>query len=124
MWLNTLLVFLGGGLGSVLRYFLGFYFNSSSCWIPLGTLLANLLACFTLGYLAGLGTKNMVSPSHSLLIGAGFCGGFSTFSTFSKESLSLLQKENLSWGFFYLGASLLLGLVFVRLGIFSADFFH
>ncbi len=87
------IVFFGGGLGSLVRY-------SLSQWIstlhrqsfPWGTFTVNVAACFTLGLIVGLADyKQMMSPSARLFWTVGFCGGFSTFSTFSNEILLLLQ---------------------------------
>lgn len=117
MWLNALLVSIGGGLGSFCRYALSIYAANWSLWFPFGTFLANLLACFILGCLTGLSLKNNLSTNYNLLLGTGFCGGFSTFSTFSKECLQLLQAGNLGQGFAYLSLSIILGLLMVYLGI-------
>lgn len=86
-------MFLGGGLGSVLRYSIGKWVGTLHTHIfPFGTLAANVLACFALGVLVGLADqKQLLSPSARLFWSVGFCGGFSTFSTFSLETISLIQ---------------------------------
>ncbi len=105
-----LIVFTGGGLGSALRYF-------SGCWInnyylqtfPLATLFANVSACFVLGLVIGFADhKQLLSASSRLFWAVGFCGGFSTFSTFSQETLTLFQAGQQ-------GSSLLYVLVSVAL---------
>ena len=88
-----LAVFVGGGTGSVLRWWLGMKFNPMHHAIPIGTLIANLLGAFIIG--AGLAWFNRlthVDPMWKLLITTGFCGGLTTFSTFSAEVVFLLQQ--------------------------------
>lgn len=91
---NLLLVFGGGGLGSLIRYALGRWVNTfHQHHFPLGTLLVNIAACLILGIVVGLADhKQVLSASSRLFWAVGFCGGFSTFSTFSNESLFLLQN--------------------------------
>lgn len=84
---TLLLVFVGGGLGSMLRFAFSKWLNGSA--FPIGTLLANVLASMILGYLTGKLLE--VSNPMKALLAIGFCGGFSTFSTFSSESFQYLQ---------------------------------
>ena len=78
-----LLVFLGGGFGSSLRYLLGKYLNSDITGIPYGTFAANLLGSLLIGVILGLSAKeNVLTQNQTLLLATGFCGGFTTFSTF------------------------------------------
>ena len=93
--LNLIAVFLGGGLGCVCRYGLGLYIPSTL--FPFATLCANVFACFILGGLTGAGSRvnNGILP-YTALIGTGFCGGFSTFSTFTKEHF-LLAEAGFYW---------------------------
>ena len=86
-------IFIGGGLGSILRYGMGRWLNAGHSYaFPVGTFAANILACFILGLVIGLAEQKMViSPVMRLFWAVGFCGGFSTFSTFSYENLLLLQ---------------------------------
>ena len=115
-----LLVAIGGALGSVLRYltseyFKQFTFNS----FPIGTFTANILGCLLIGILIGSLDKsgNDDAPLKWLLV-TGFCGGYTTFSTFSYENLRLFQQGNYGLALFYLGSSILLGLLAVALGLF------
>jgi fluoride exporter len=88
---QVFLVFIGGGLGSLARFGLGKLFLRWSSALPLGTLTANVLACLILGMFTGWATlKNQDPGSYRAFITVGFCGGFSTFSTFSNESIQLM----------------------------------
>lgn len=111
-----LLVFIGGGLGSVCRFALGRWLGVVG-FFPWGTFVANILACILLGALLSLSSRDWLAPSLRPLLIAGFCGGFSTFSTFSNEVLQLLRQEQWGWATLYISSSLLGGLVAVWLGL-------
>lgn len=113
---NIIYVFLGGGLGSVCRYLIGQYFTTSDSSFPIGTFVANFLACLILGVLLGYQMKDDFNQNLSLLFVTGFCGGFSTFSTFSSESLKLFQSNQAGVALFYIGGSIIMGLIAVYLG--------
>ena len=92
---NILIVFGGGGVGSIVRYLLGRWVaGHNGVWpFPLGTFIVNITACLILGIVIGFADeKQVLSPSVKLFLTVGFCGGFSTFSTFSAETLGLIQK--------------------------------
>lgn len=114
---SVLLVFLGGGLGSSLRYLIGKSFNNTSSLFPWGTFIANLLGCLLIGIILGYSLqKAKLSEAYVLLLATGFCGGFTTYSAFSHESLNLLKAgETLTFGIYIFG-SILLGLGLVWLG--------
>ena len=104
-----LLVFIGGGTGSCLRYALSKWFNQAGQLMPYGTLLANILSCMVLGFAAYLyASKYAESDWLKLLVLVGFCGGFSTFSTFSNEIFQFMKAGNQSSMVAYLLASLIL----------------
>jgi CrcB protein len=107
------LVFLGGGLGSAIRYGIGKWVGTLySHYFPLGTLIANVLACLALGLIIGMAdSRQLLSPASKIFWTIGFCGGFSTFSTFSNETLTLLQGGFTSAGLLYVGLSIGLCLV-------------
>lgn len=116
--LNVVAVFLGGGFGSLCRYGLSLYLPTNT--FPWATLATNILACFLLGCLMGYLLKNQLNDQVKLLIGTGFCGGFSTFSTLSKEVLELGQTTLYWTAISYLLASIVLGILAVSVGIFVA----
>ncbi|ENA0609293.1 fluoride efflux transporter CrcB [Enterobacter bugandensis] len=93
-----LAVFIGGGTGSVARWFLSMRFNPLHQAIPLGTLAANLIGAFIIGMgLAWFNRMTDIDPMWKLLITTGFCGGLTTFSTFSAEVVFLLQEGRVGW---------------------------
>jgi CrcB protein len=97
--LALLYVFLGGGLGSVCRFALGRWINAAPAGFPWSTFAANLLACIILGYLYALIGHKGDRQAIQLFFMAGFCGGFSTFSTFTMENYRLLQNQQ--WGLLF-----------------------
>jgi crcB protein len=111
---NLLFVALGGGLGSVLRYLTSFWMGKSySSAFPLGTFIINVLGCFVIGFLIGLSSKTLLNEELRLLLVVGFCGGYTTFSTFSAENMKLLETGNYLTLTLYIVASVLLGLIAV-----------
>ncbi len=116
------LIFLGGGLGSLVRYAFNKYLNhiSVESLLPLGTISANLLSCFIVGCVAQALVAlplpaNSVNDVRSFVI-VGFCGGFSTFSTFANENFVFIQQQQSFSAFAYTLLSVVLGVVAVWLG--------
>ena len=91
-------IFLGAGLGALLRWWLGNKFNSLFPAIPLGTLSANLIGGYIIGAaIAYFATISAIAPEWRLFVITGFCGGLTTFSTFSAEVVTLLQQGRATW---------------------------
>lgn len=95
MWINILLIGIGSMAGGISRYLLSsgirYWFPSI---FPLGILLVNILGCFLIGLFAGLlSNASSFSENHKLLLTIGFCGSFTTFSTFSLDNLLLLSSK-------------------------------
>ncbi len=89
---NCILVFLGGGFGSLLRFVIYRWCLPLGWIFPLATFLSNLLSCFVLGLVLALRSRGSLSADFQYLLAVGFCGGFSTFSTFSMENFTLIQE--------------------------------
>lgn len=92
---QLLLIFLGGGLGSLTRFFLGKTIQErAGADFPVGTLGVNVAASLVLGFFIGLvEAKNLANPAFRALVAVGFCGGFSTFSTFANDNVLLLLDQ-------------------------------
>ncbi|MEO1652294.1 MAG: fluoride efflux transporter CrcB [Bacteroidota bacterium] len=118
---NWILVFLGGGLGSLCRYLLGrgMVLLLGKSWFPTGTFLANILGCFLIGViLSALEKYDWLDGRWGLILATGFCGGFTTFSSFAYENNLLLQEMAYGSMLTYTMASLVLGLLATALGIY------
>ena len=109
-WWPYLLVFAGGGAGSMARFLLSQLLNRANAVFHWGAFSANMIGCLLIGLFIPLFSKNPQS-SIFLLAVAGFCGGFTTFSTLSWESLKLLEKHGFAAYLLYVGLSIVLGLL-------------
>lgn len=115
MWKSIAVVTVGGSLGTLLRWWLGMRLNATFLPIPPGTLAANLIGGYIVGVaIAFFATFSALAPEWRLLVITGFCGGLTTFSTFSAEVVALLQQGRGSWALAaiatHLGGSLLMTL--------------
>jgi CrcB protein len=109
---NVFLVGVGGMLGSVARYMAqGAALRLGASAFPAGTLAVNVVGSFLIGMIYGWSDKaGDLAPAWRLFLATGFCGGFTTFSAFSLESISLFKSGNLTYVFLYIGGSVLAGL--------------
>lgn len=121
--INILAVFFGSGIGGVCRYLFSRLVQSqmpASSVFPWGTFAVNILGCFVIGLLYGLfdhyDTTGIVSPQIRLLLTVGFCGGFTTFSTFINENYLLFQSSNFPLLLCYMAASLIFGYLLLYIG--------
>ena len=115
---NLLLVLLGGGFGSVARYLLSYFFTKNNTSnFPWATFIANSLGCLIIGLLFGYIQKNnLQNETLKLLLITGFCGGFTTFSTFSLENIQFIQNQNYNLAIIYTLTSLFVGFLAVIIG--------
>ncbi len=114
-------VFIGGGLGSAARYAVGRWFNSTEVSIPYGTLTANIVGSLLIGFIMGYALKsNLLSQQMTLLLATGFCGGFTTFSTFAYENQVFLKNGDFFHFGLYTFGSMTLAIVAVFLGLWIA----
>lgn len=115
---HLLLVFLGGGAGSALRFFISRSLNEATI-LPLGTLLVNVLGSLLIGFILGMGYRQQIlSTDAILLLATGFCGGFTTFSAFAYENQVFLKSGDFMSIGIYTISSLILGIAAVFGGIY------
>ena len=113
----ALYVFLGGGLGSLCRYGINLWISSHNYRLPVATITANVLAGLILGFIAAWAMKNDQYGHIWMLAAVGFCGGFSTFSTFSLENVYLWQNGHYGAMLLNVGLSVVLCFGSVLLGM-------
>lgn len=116
---QVFIVFIGGGFGSALRFLIGKYLNSSQTGIPYGTFAANIIGSLLIGVILGLAAKyNGLSQSLTLLLATGFCGGFTTFSTFAYENHIFLKSGDFMSFAIYTMGSFIIGFLAVFAGMY------
>jgi CrcB protein len=114
---DVIIVGIGSGIGGICRYLISLTMGHAGNGFPWGTFAANVTGCLLIGLLWGVTSRfHNLSPAFSLLFMVGFCGGFTTFSTFSKEGLTMLQTNNYMLFTLYTLGSMVLGILAVGLG--------
>ena len=114
-----LLIFIGGGLGSVFRFLISQISFVNFSKFPAPTLLSNTIGCLILGIVLGYAIKNNhLNSPQTLLLATGFCGGLTTFSTFAYENISMIKSGDINQLFFYTFLSIFLGFISIYIGLF------
>ena len=117
MMRDIVLVGIGSGIGGICRYLISLAMSHGCNGLPWGTFTVNVAGCLMIGILWGATNRiQNISPALLLFLMVGFCGGFTTFSTFSKEGLALLQANNNMLFVLYTIGSVVLGIIAVALG--------
>lgn len=116
---QLIFVFLGGGLGSLFRYVVNRWMATADGQFPFGTFTANILGSLLIGIILGYSIKNeSLTQDQTLFLATGFCGGFTTFSTFAYENYQFLKLGDFSSFAIYAIASFSLGILAVMLGLY------
>lgn len=119
MYLNLFAIALGSALGGCLRWYVGLKFNALFPAIPLGTVIVNLTGAFIIGFAMSYFASASLSPQYRLFVMTGFCGGLTTFSTFSAEIVTLLQSDKLALALLAISIHVLGSLLFTAAGMAS-----
>lgn len=124
--INILAIFIGGGLGSLSRYWVAVLLKTYSMDFPIATLSVNILGSLILGFVVALFWNKMPSSAMhdtvKLAITVGFCGGLTTFSTFSWETFDLIKNGEFLLAFLYALVSVLVCVLAVSLGAFLSKY--
>ena len=115
---SILFVGLGGAIGSIARFLISYGIGKVyTQQFPLATFLTNSIGCFLIGALYAYSIKNNLGNSYfNFLLITGFCGGFTTFSSFSYENFNLIQQQNYITPIIYIFSSIIIGLIFTVIG--------
>ena len=123
---NVLAIFIGGGLGAVSRYYVSILLKMQSMSFPFATLGVNIIGSLILGFVAALfwskAPASAMSDTLKLAITVGFCGGLTTFSTFSWETFDLIKQGDYLLALFYTVISVLVCVLAIGLGAFLSKY--
>ena len=116
---SLLIIALGGGIGSVSRFLCQkFIYEAYPHPFPFGTLVVNTVGCLLIGIFYALAERGeLLTPEWRLFLTTGFCGGFTTFSTFAFENVNLIRTGDFMYTGLYTAGSVVLGVLFTYLGI-------
>ncbi len=115
--IDCFVVGIGGFIGAVCRYLIGFIPINEKCDFPIKTLIINIIGSFIIGIIVALAVhKNSLNPKIILFIKVGICGGFTTFSSFVLETEDLISKGKVYFALLYIALSIIAGLLAVYLG--------
>ena len=119
-----LIVFAGSGIGGVARYGVqSWIYKLYPFTFPLGTFIVNIIGCLLIGVFYALSEKgDLLTPEWRLALTTGFCGGFTTFSTFAYENMNLLRTGDYVYFSLFTVASIIFGIVAVYLGIIAIKY--
>lgn len=121
---TLMIIFAGSGIGGVARYSMQSWFSRIYAFsFPFGTFTVNLIGCLLIGLFYALSEKgNLLTPEWRIALTTGFCGGFTTFSTFAYENMNLLRTGDYLYFGLYTAGSLVLGIAAVFLGIVTVKY--
>ena len=121
---TALIVFAGSGFGGIVRYGMqNWIFRLYPYSFPLGTFTVNICGCLLIGLFYAISEKgNILSPEWRMALTTGFCGGFTTFSTFAYENINLLRTGDYLFFVLYIAGSVILGIAAVFLGIITVKY--
>lgn len=120
----VLLIGAGGFIGSALRYLISLFIqNKVLSTFPFGTFAVNVLGCFLIGAVYALSERGNLGAEWRLFLATGILGGFTTFSSFSNETVSMMRDAQYGPALIYVGSSVILGLLATFFGIFLIKLF-
>lgn len=119
MYVNLLLIAIGGAIGSVARYLLSmFVLRATGTLFPLGTLVVNAIGCFAFGLIAGAAEQRVALPPQArAFIFVGILGGFTTFSSYAFESVALIRGGEVLWASINIAGQVVIGIAGVAAGM-------
>lgn len=114
-----LAVGIGSFIGGILRYFISIYIQSKHfSAFPYGTLIVNVTGCFLIGIIFGFSERSDIATGWKLFLVTGILGGFTTFSSFSNETVALFRTGQSALAMYYIASSVLIGLAATFAGIY------